>query len=178
MGSMFDTLKNAFRIDDLRKKMVFTLFAMLIYRLGSAVPVPGISTAAFTALVERYGQYGSFMDIISGGAFKQVSIFALGIQPYINASIIMQLLTAAIPALERLSKEGEPGQKKIQQITRFVTIGIGLLMATSYWFATKDASPSNVPASECSDCYIEFHGTAFIMARRTFTIVVSVTVFR
>ena len=76
MGSMFDTLKNAFRIDDLRKKMVFTLFAMLIYRLGSAVPVPGISTAAFTALVERYGRTG-LLDIISGGAFKQVSIFAL-----------------------------------------------------------------------------------------------------
>ena len=102
---------------DLKKKITFTLLAILIYRLGTAIPAPMIDSAAFSALVDRFGQLGQFLDIISGGAFKSVSVLALGISPYINASIIMQLLTFAIPALERLSKEGEVGQK-IQKITR------------------------------------------------------------
>ena len=102
MSSMFETLRNAFKIPDLRKKMIFTIVMLIIYRIGIKVPVPGIDAAAFTSLLDRFGQLGSYLDIISGGAFKQVSIFSLGIIPYINASIIMQLLTVAIPALERL----------------------------------------------------------------------------
>jgi len=112
MGSMIETLKNAFKIPDLRKKLLFTIGMLIVYRLGIRVPVPGIDQEAFTALIERFGQLGSFLDIISGGAFKQVSIFAMGITPYVNSSIIMQLLTVAIPALERLQKEGETGRKK------------------------------------------------------------------
>ncbi|HNZ62859.1 MAG TPA: preprotein translocase subunit SecY, partial [Bacillota bacterium] len=128
MGSMLQTMVNAWRIPDLKKKITFTLLAILIYRLGTAIPAPMIDSAAFSALVDRFGQLGQFLDIISGGAFKSVSVLALGISPYINASIIMQLLTFAIPALERLSKEGEVGQKKIQKITRVVTLVLSLVM--------------------------------------------------
>ena len=145
MGNMFDTLRNAFRIKDLRQKLFFTLFALLIYRLGTQVPVPGIDAIAFSNLVNRFGQLGSFMDIISGGAFKQVSIFALGIQPYINSSIIIQLLTVAIPYLKNLSEEGEEGRKKLQQITRYVTVGLALLMSFFYWYGTRSAASTALP---------------------------------
>lgn len=142
---MFQTIKNAFRVQDLRKKILFTVLVVLVYRLGTAIPVPGISAAKFTAMIDRFGQLGQFMNLISGGAFASVSIFSLGIQPYINASIIMQLLTVAIPALERLSKEGDEGRKKITRITRFVTIGLGLVMAVAYWSATRDAASTALP---------------------------------
>lgn len=116
MGEMFQTLRNALRIDDIRKRILYTLFIILVFRLGTAMPVPAIDTASFTELFNRFGQLGQFMDIISGGAFKSVSILALGISPYINASIIMQLLTFAIPALERMQKEGEAGQKRSKKL--------------------------------------------------------------
>ncbi len=145
MGGMFQTMMNAWRIPDLRKKMVFTFFAILIYRFGVAIPTPMIDAAAFSALVDRFGQLGQFLDIISGGAFKSVSVLALGVSPYINASIIMQLLTFAIPALERLSKEGEEGQKKIKKITRYVTLGLGLVMATSYALLTRGVTTPGIP---------------------------------
>ncbi|NMB28784.1 MAG: preprotein translocase subunit SecY [Clostridiaceae bacterium] len=145
MGSMLQTLVNAWRIPDLRKKLQFTLVAILIYRLGTAIPTPMIDSAAFASLIERFGQLGQFLDIISGGAFKSVSVLALGISPYINASIIMQLLTFAIPALERLSKEGEVGQKKIQKITRAVTLVLSLVMAISYALMTRGATTPGIP---------------------------------
>lgn len=165
MGEMLQTIKNAWKIDDVRRKVIFTLIAILVYRIGIAVPVPGISTTAFTAMIARMGQLGQFMDIISGGAFSTVSIMSLGIQPYINASIIMQLLAAAIPALERMSKEGEEGQKKIQKITRFVTIGISLAMSFAFWSATKDASYQGIPAAlNAFVVILSFTaGSAFIM---------------
>lgn len=150
MGSMFDTLRSAFRIDDLRKKILFTIFAMLVYRVGAAVPVPGISVEKFTELIGRFGQFGNFLEIVSGVSLtgehvRAIPIFALGIQPYINASIIMQLLTVAIPALERLSQEGEVGRKKIQKITRYVTIAISLMMSIAYWSATRVAGTLAMP---------------------------------
>jgi preprotein translocase subunit SecY len=165
MGSMVETLKNAFKIPDLRKKLLFTLGILIVYRLGIRVPVPGIDQEAFTALISRFGQLGSFLDIISGGAFKQVSIFAMGITPYVNASIIMQLLTVAIPALERLSKEGETGRKKIQQMVRYVTIGLAMIQAIAYWYATRLASSSTLPAFlNAILVVVSFTaGTAFIM---------------
>lgn len=146
MSTMFSTLKNAFRIEDLRKKIFFTLICVLIYRLGAAVPIPGISPVAFSNLLSRFGQLGQFLQIISGtGDFKAVSIFSLGIAPYINASIIMQLLTVAIPALEEMSKEGESGRKRIQRITRYVTIGIAFMMSFAYWYSTRLAAESILP---------------------------------
>jgi preprotein translocase subunit SecY len=162
---MIETLKNAWKIPDLRKKLLFTLAMMVVYRIGIRIPVPGINQEAFTALIERFGQLGSFLDIISGGAFKQVSIFAMGITPYVNASIIMQLLTVAIPALERLQKEGEEGRKKIQQIVRYVTVGLAMVQATAYWYATRTASSSTLPAFINAILVIVSFtaGTAFIM---------------
>ncbi len=150
MGSMLETLRNAFKIDDLRKRIGFTLLVMLIYRLGTAIPVPGISVEAFTQFFNRLGQYGNFMETITGVTLtgqtvRAVPIFVLGIQPYINSSIIIQLLTAAIPALERLSQEGEIGRKKIQRITRFVTVGLALVMSTAYWAATRTAEATVLP---------------------------------
>ncbi len=165
MSGLFETIKNAFRIPDLRKKMLFTLIMLVIYRIGVAIPVPGIDPAAFTSLINRLGQLGSFLDIISGGAFAQVSVFSMGITPYINASIIMQLLTVAIPALERLQKEGETGRKKIQQYVRYVTVILALVQATAYWFTTRLASSSILPpALNAIMIILSFTaGTAFIM---------------
>ena len=165
MSSMFETLRNAFKIPDLRKKMIFTIVMLIIYRIGIKVPVPGIDAAAFTALLDRFGQLGSYLDIISGGAFKQVSVFSLGIIPYINASIIMQLLTVAIPALERLQKEGDEGRKKIQKYVRYLTVGLALMQAAGYWYTTRLAAAPTLPfALNAMLVILSFTaGTAFIM---------------
>ena len=133
---MLKTLQNAWRIPELRKKLIFTALIMLLYRIGNAIPVPGID-------VHALGQYFDSVlsntilglyNAMSGSAFSTATIFALGIQPYINSSIIVQLLTVAIPALERLQKEGgEEGKKKIQRISRYTTVGLGLLMGWAYY---------------------------------------------
>ena len=116
---MFKTLGNAWKIADLRKKILYTIFMLLIYRVGVIIPVPGVN-ASYVA--ESVGSYTAleFLNMMSGGGLENMSIFALGISPYLNASIVMNLLTIAIPALERLSKDGEDGQKKISKITRYV----------------------------------------------------------
>ncbi|MBR2310094.1 MAG: preprotein translocase subunit SecY [Oscillospiraceae bacterium] len=133
---MFKTLANAWKIPELRKKLMFTVFVLLIYRLCSVIPVPYINAAQLAAYFEStlsntiLGLY----DAMSGSAFSAATILALGIQPYINASIIIQLLCVAIPALERMSKEeGEEGKKKIERITRYTTVGLGLLLGFAYY---------------------------------------------
>ena len=132
---MLKTLRNAWGIVELRKKIIFTLFIILIYRLGNAVPVPYVNTT----LLESYfntvnNTILGLWNTMSGGSFSMATIFALSIHPYINASIIIQLLTIAIPALERLAKEGgEEGRKKIASITRYTTVGIGLVMGIAYY---------------------------------------------
>ena len=137
---MLQTLRNAWKIEEIRKKILFTLLIVLLYRLGNAIPVPYVNVAAlqyyFTQLQNTVlGLY----NVMSGGAFSQATIFALSIQPYINASIIIQLLCIAIPALERLSKEGgEEGRKKIASITRYATVGIGLLMGFAYYMLIRN----------------------------------------
>ncbi|MDD2213429.1 MAG: preprotein translocase subunit SecY [Oscillospiraceae bacterium] len=145
MGSMFDTLKNAWRVPELRKKLLFTIAMIAVFRVGGNIPVPGIDKVAFTNLLSNFGQLGSLMDIMSGGALAAVSIFAMGITPYINSSIIIQLLTVAIPALERMSKEGETGRKQIQQIVRIVTVALALLTSFAFWFNTRTANTSVLP---------------------------------
>ena len=125
---MLSTLHNAWKVPDLRKKILWTIFLVAIFRMGSYIPVPGIDTDSLKALTQS-GSLVSFYDLISGGSFSRFSIFALGVVPYINASIIMQLLTVAIPKLEQLSKEGDDGRKKIQKITRYAAIGISIIMA-------------------------------------------------
>lgn len=125
---MLNTLASAWKLEDLRKKIFFTLMMFIVFRLGAHVPLPGISNAVLQELV-RGGTILGFFDVISGGAFKRFTVFAMGIMPYINASIIMQLLTVVIPALERLAKEDIEGRKKIVQYTRYGTVILGLLQA-------------------------------------------------
>ena len=121
---MFQTIKNAWKIPDLRKKILFTLLMLVIFRFGSFIPVPFLSTAAISEFMSSMGEDSllNLMNMFSGGAFSQATIFAMSISPYINASIIMQLLTVAIPALERISKEGVEGRKKIAQWSRYLTV--------------------------------------------------------
>lgn len=146
---MLSTLKNAWRVPELRKRILWTIFLVAIFRLGNYIPVPGIDTTRLTDMTKSQNLIG-FYDLISGGAFSRFSIFAMGVVPYINASIIMQLLTVAIPQLEQLSKEGEEGRKKIQNYTRYASIIFGLIQAyTSYvliWNAgaLKDTSKLNL----------------------------------
>ena len=142
---MLQTLRNAWKIPELRKKIIFTLFILLIYRVGNVIPVPGIDV---NNLATYFNQTLSntilgLYNAMSGSAFSRATVFALGIQPYINASIIIQLLTIAIPALERLAKdEGEDGKKKIARITRYSTVGLGLLMGWAYYMMLKNYSSS------------------------------------
>lgn len=125
---MLSTLRNAWKVPDLKKRLLWTLLLITIFRIGSYIPVPGIDTDSLKNLTQS-GSLISFYDLISGGSFSRFSLFALGVTPYINATIIMQLLTVAIPQLEQLSKEGDDGRKKIQKITRYASIAIGVIMS-------------------------------------------------
>ena len=129
-------MRNAWKIDDLRKKILFTLVIILLYRLGNAVPVPYVDVGNLVDYFENMqNTVLGLLNVMSGGAFSNATIFALSIQPYINASIIIQLLTIAIPALERMSKEeGEEGKKKIASITRYTTVAIGLIQGFAYYY--------------------------------------------
>jgi preprotein translocase subunit SecY len=122
---LLSTLRNAWKLPDLRKRLLWTVVLVLIYRLGIHIPVPGVDTSKLVNLTSTAGSIGGFYDLMSGGAFSSFSIFAMGVLPFINASIIVQLLTIAIPSLEAMQKEGEEGRKKIQNITRYSSIVIG-----------------------------------------------------
>ena len=137
---MLQTLRNAWKIEELRKKILFTLLILLLYRLGNAIPVPYVNVAALQAYFNSLqNTVLGLLNVMSGGAFSQATIFALSIQPYINASIIIQLLCIAIPALERMSKdEGEEGRKKIASITRYATVAIGLLQGFGFYMLIKN----------------------------------------
>ena len=132
---MIQTIRNAWSVPELRKKILFTIFALLIFRLGSAIPVPYINSEQLGFYLEaQSGTILGLMNAMSGSAFSMATVFALSIQPYINSSIIIQLLTVAIPALERLAKEGgEEGRKKIASITRYTTVAIALLQGFGYY---------------------------------------------
>ena len=143
---MFKTIRNAWSIPDLRKKILFTLLIVVIFRIGSVIPVPFLnmdSLANVMQAVDESGSLLSYLNTLSGGAFSNATIFAMGITPYINSSIIMQLLCVAIPPLERLSKEGEEGRKKIAAITRYVTVILGLIQGTAYFFYLKGQKDTN-----------------------------------
>jgi len=147
---VFKTLGNAWKIPELRKKLMFTLIILLLYRVGSAIPVPFVNVKMMTQYFDStlsntiLGLYNA----MSGSAFSQASVLSLGIQPYINASIIIQLLTVAIPPLERLAKEGgEEGKKKIERITRYATVGIGLLLGYAYYTMIKSYGILDADAS-------------------------------
>ena len=134
---MLQTIVNAWKIADLRKKLLYTALIVLIFRIGSAIPVPFTAiaeTGVLGASATTGNTFLNYLNMMTGDAFNYGTIFAMSITPYINSSIIMQLLAVAIPALERLQKEGEEGRKKIAAITRFVTIALGLLQSTAYFF--------------------------------------------
>ncbi len=146
---MFQTIRNAWKIPELRKKLLFTLMIIVIFRIGAAIPVPFLNVTVLKELMEPLNDPTAsgagnsllgFLNIMSGGAFSNATIFAMSITPYINASIIIQLLTVAIPALGRMAKEGEEGRKKLGTITRYTTVGLGLLQGFAYYMYLRNTN--------------------------------------
>jgi len=140
---LFKTIRNAWAIPDLRRKLLFTLMIIIVFRIGSVIPVPFLDMAALREVmnangVETGNSMLAYLNTLSGGAFSNATLFAMGVSPYINSSIIMQLLTIAIPPLERMAKEGETGRKKIATITRYVTVALGLIQGTAYFFYLRN----------------------------------------
>lgn len=133
---MFETMRNAWKTPELRKKLLYTLLIIVIFRLGCAIPVPFLDPNALSNIVQDGNIFG-YLDMLSGGALSKGTVFALSIQPYINASIIVQLLTYALPPLENLQKEGEEGRKKIQKITGYVALAISLVMSYAYYLTMR-----------------------------------------
>lgn len=164
MGGMVETLRNAWKIPDLRRKILFTVAMLLVYRIGSHIPVPGLDPAALAEIIKRGGSLFGFMDIVTGGAFKNATIFAMSITPYINSSIIMQLLTVAIPSLERLAKEGDEGRKIIAQYTRYGTVILGFLQAVGLYVSLRYTIIGGASVLSFFTVTLTFTaGTAFLM---------------
>lgn len=130
---MLQTFRDAFKTPELRKKLIFTIFILIIFRIGSAVVAPFVDASALTEVLKDSNNFFSLLNTFSGGAFGNATIFALSISPYITAQIIIQLLTVALPPLERMAKEGETGRKKINRITKYTTIGMSLMQAFGYY---------------------------------------------
>ncbi len=139
---MLQTLANSFRVPEIRMKLAFTAAMLLLYRLGAYIPAPGIDTAAVKDLESNFSGNGilPFLNLFSGGSLSRLSLFALGIMPYITASIILQLMTVVVPSLERLSKEGEVGQQKITQYTRYLTVGLAFAQSLGYVYLFQSFS--------------------------------------
>ncbi len=161
---MFSAFTNTFKIPELRKRIYFTLSLLVVYRVGCYIPTPGIDSGElqriFAHLAQvRGGNIFSMMDIFSGGAISNATIFALGIMPYISASIIMQLLTAVVPYLEKLSKEGEVGRKKINQYTRYATVGLGIFQG--YMISVGLQNPGSIFGEVARDVQIAPPGLPF-----------------
>ena len=133
---MLSTILNAFQVADIRKKIAFTAAMLLIYRLGSHIPVPGVNLTAVNNIQKQFGGSNilGLLNLFSGGGLSRIAIFALGIMPYITASIILQLLQVVVPSLEKLSKEGEVGQARITQYTRYLTVGLAFAQSIGYVF--------------------------------------------
>lgn len=167
---MLSSIIDAFKVPDLRKKILFTLAILALYRLGAYVPVPGVPFNELANSFQDAGVSVTMLDLFSGGALSRFSVFSLGIMPYITASIIMQLMQGVIPAVGRWAKEGESGRKKITQVTRYLTLALGLINAIGYLFLFKSPAYGvmfNVMVPELlTDALVVFTlvaGTAFIM---------------
>src|SRR3712207_2213341 len=141
---MLSTILSAFTVADIRKKLAFTALVLLLYRLGAYIPVPGINPAAVDDIQEQFGGGNvlGFLNTFSGGGLSRIAIFALGIMPYITASIILQLLTVVVPSLEKLQKEGEVGQQRITQYTRYLTVGLAFGQSIGYVFLFRSFAPA------------------------------------
>src|ERR1700685_2266177 len=140
MTKFFEALANVFRIPDLRKRVLFTLAMLAVYRIGAWIPTPGIDTIRFQEFFTRSaaGGFLGYFDLFSGGMLRRMTIFALGITPYITASIILQLLTVVVPTLEKLQKEGELGRRKITQGTRYLTGALALIQSVGIAIALQN----------------------------------------
>jgi len=167
---LLTSIIDAFKVPELRKKILFTLGILALYRFGAYVPVPGIPFKEFSDAFAASGVSMTMLDLFTGGALSNFSVFSLGIMPYITASIIMQLMQGVIPAVGRWAKEGETGRRKITQVTRFLTLGLGLINAVGYLFLFKSSAYGVVFTSEVpeilTDIIVVFTlvaGTAFIM---------------
>ncbi len=162
VGSGF---QNIFKIPELKKRILFTLGLLVVYRIGVNVPVPGIDSAALAEIFNRFRGVLGIVDLFSGGALERFSIFALGIMPYISSSIILQLLTVVIPHLERLSKEGEQGRKKITQYTRYGTVVLSLIQGFGISYGLVQGNANAIPAAMFIPLTVITltAGTAFIM---------------
>lgn len=135
---MFDVFKNAWKVEDIREKLLYTLLIIVVFRLGAAIPVPFLDTSALASMFgANSGNLLGYLNMLTGGALSMATVFALSISPYITASIVVQLLTVAIPALERLAKEGAEGKKKINMITRCSTVALALIQAYAYYVTLK-----------------------------------------
>src|SRR3954465_11329720 len=141
---MATTILRALTVPEIRKKLAFTALLLALYRLGSHIPVPGIDVGAVTAIQQQFGNGGilNLLNTFSGGGLSRIALFALGIMPYITASIILQLLTVVVPSLEKLQKEGEVGQARITQYTRYLTVGLAFAQSIGYVFLFRSFSPS------------------------------------
>ena len=143
---MLDTIRNAFATGDLRKKILYTLMILVLFRIGSAIPVPFLNPAAIAEMIgDNPGDFLNYINVMTGGALENATVFAMSITPYINASIIMQLLTVAIPALGRWQKEGEEGRKKIGKITRYLTVGLAFVQALGYFLLVRNGGDGAEP---------------------------------
>ena len=162
---MIQTFKQAWKIPEMRKKLIFTLIMLIVFRFGSNIPVPGVNKTLLQSMFDanNAGLFGLF-DMFTGGSFSQFTIFALGIGPYITASIVIQLLTVAIPALEELAKQGEEGRKKINQITRYVAIGLALIQGIGYTFGLfRNVLTDSSILAKIVITLVLVAGTAFLM---------------
>src|SRR5215831_15559019 len=146
MNRFIEAVKNIFRIEDLRKRVLFTLALLAVYRIGAHIPTPGINVSELERIFNAaQGTALGLFDLFSGGNFRRLTIFALGIMPYITSSIILQLMTVVFPYLERLQKEGELGRRKITQYTRYMTIALSIIQSLSIAATLRNATLNNVP---------------------------------
>lgn len=159
---MLSTLKNTWKIPETRKRIIFTIVMLLIYRVGSFIPVPFVDTAQLQTLVQGNGMFG-LMDIVAGGNFSKFTIFAMSIIPYINSSIIMNLLTMVIPSLQRLQKSGEDGQRKITQYVRYLTMILALIQAAGLIFGYQSILTNDSTLSKIIIAITITAGTALLM---------------
>ena len=165
MKKLFETLTNIYKIEDLRVRILNTLGFLLIYRLGSFIVLPGVDSVELQSQSEGAQGIAALLNLFAGGAFSRASIFALGIMPYISASIVMQLLGIAVPALQRLQKDGESGRRKINQWTRILTVAITLAQAPGF-VATQIPSSAIIADTwfwRLSTYFILVTGTLFVM---------------
>src|ERR671934_819648 len=141
---MISTILGAFRVGEIRNKVLFTALMLGLYRLGTHIPAPGINSAAVNAIQKNFGGNSilGLLNLFSGGGLGRIALFALGIMPYITASIILQLLTVVVPSLEKLQKEGEVGQARITQYTRYLTVGLALAQSVGYVFLFRSFGSS------------------------------------